>query len=176
MKQYTEQRVGVFVDIQNLFYSAKNLHNARVNFAAVLKEAIKDRKIIRAIAYVVKTEEFKEKSFFEALEKIGYEIRVKDLQIFVGGAKKGDWDVGIAMDAIQLAPKLDTVIIVSGDGDFIPMVEHLQKAMGCRVEAMTFGKSASSGLKEVVDLFTDLDKGSGKYLIRKHTKAKRKHK
>lgn len=175
MKQYQEQRVGVFVDIQNLFYSAKNLYNARVNFAAVLKEAIKNRKIIRAIAYVVKTDEFKEKSFFEALEKIGYEIRAKDLQIFIGGAKKADWDVGIAMDAIELAPKLDTVIIVSGDGDFVPLVQHLQKAMGCRVEAITFGKSASSKLKESVDLFTDLDKQSGKYLIRKRkTYAKKR--
>jgi len=175
MQQYKEQRVGVFADIQNLFYSAKNLYNARVNFSTVLKEAVKDRKIIRAIAYVVKTEEFKEKSFFEALEKIGFEIRAKDLQIFLGGAKKADWDVGIAMDAIELAPKLDTVIIVSGDGDFVPLVLHLQKAMGCRVEAITFGKSASSKLKEAVDLFTDLDKQSGNYLIRKrkkHTKRK----
>ena len=146
-----------------------------MNFAAVLKEAIKNRKIIRAIAYVVKTDEFKEKSFFEALEKIGYEIRAKDLQIFIGGAKKADWDVGIAMDAIELAPKLDTVIIVSGDGDFVPLVQHLQKAMGCRVEAITFGKSASSKLKESVDLFTDLDKQSGKYLIRKRkTYAKKR--
>ena len=176
MKQYKEQRVGVFVDIQNLFYSAKNLYGARVNFASVLKEAIKDRKIIRAIAYVVRTEEFKEKSFFEALEKIGYEIKSKDLQIFIGGSKKGDWDVGIAMDAIQLAPKLDTIIIVSGDGDFIPLVQHLQKAMGCRVEAMTFKKSASSGLVESVDMFTDLGKGAEKYLIRRKKNKKSKKK
>ena len=176
MKQYKEQRVGVFVDIQNLFYSAKNLYNARVNFAAVLKEAIKERKIIRAIAYVVKTDEFKEKSFFEALEKIGYEIRVKDLQVFVGGAKKGDWDVGLSMDAIELAPKLDTVVVVSGDGDYVPLVEHLQKAQGCRVEAMTFGKSASSKLKESVDMFTDLDKTSARYLIRRQFNKKPKKK
>jgi uncharacterized LabA/DUF88 family protein len=174
MKQYQEQRVGVFVDIQNLFYSARNLYNARANFASILKEAIKNRKIIRAIAYVVKTEEFKEKSFFEALEKIGYEIRSKDLQIFIGGAKKADWDVGLAIDAIELAPKLDTIILVSGDGDYVPLVEHLQKAMGCRVEAMAFGKSASSKLKEAVDLFTDLDKQSGRYLIRKQKKHTKK--
>ena len=173
-QQHKDQRVGVFVDVQNLYYSARHLHNAKANFAEVLKRAVAGRQLIRAIAYVVKTDEFKEKSFFEALEKIGYEIRAKDLQVFIGGAKKGDWDVGIAMDAIQLAPKLDTVIIVSGDGEFIPLVQHLQKAMGCRVEAMTFGKSASSGLKESVDMFTDLDKNSSSYLIRKRKKTKKK--
>ena len=165
--QYKDQRIGVFVDVQNLFYSAKYMYSARVNFANVLKEAVKNRALIRAIAYVVKTDEFKEKSFFDALEKIGFEVKSKDLQIFFGGAKKGDWDVGIAMDAIELAPKLDSIVLISGDGDFIPLVQHLQKAIGCRVEVIAFGKSASAKLKEAADLFTDLDHNAGKYLIRR---------
>jgi len=159
-----EQRVGVFVDVQNLYYSAKNLYNAKVNFSNVLKTALQGRKLIRAIAYVIQTEAMKEKTFFDALEKIGFDIRAKDLQIFYGGAKKGDWDVGIAMDIIELAPKLDVVVLVSGDGDFIPLLQHARSS-GCKVEAAAFGRSASSGLKEVVSKFSDFDKEKSKYLM-----------
>ena len=130
MRINKEQRVGVFVDVQNLYYSAKNLYNAKVNFAQVLKEAVAGRKLVRAIAYVIKADIKEEKSFFDALEKIGYEIRSKDLQTFAGGAKKGDWDIGIAMDMIELANKLDTLILVSGDGDFVDLLQHLRRAMG----------------------------------------------
>jgi len=171
------QRVGVFVDVQNLYYSARAMYGAKVNFKEVLKAAVNGRVLVRALAYVVRTEEVKKEAFFEALEKIGFEIKAKDLQIFIGGAKKGDWDVGIAMDAIELAPRLDTVVLVSGDGDFAPLLEHLKRAMGCRVEVVAFGKSASKQLKEATNYFIDMDKNSKKFLIKtrgggKHAKTK----
>ncbi len=165
MKVLKDQRVGIFVDVQNLYYSAKHLYNAKVNFSAILKEASRNRRLIRAIAYVIQTEMMKEKTFFEALQKIGFEIKAKELQIFIGGAKKADWDIGLAMDAIEMAPKLDTVIIVSGDGDFVPLVQHLKRAVGCFVEVIAFGKSASFKLKEEADYFIDMDKQSRKYLM-----------
>lgn len=158
------QRVGVFIDTQNLYHSAKNLYRARVNFAAILKDVVSTRQLVRAQAYVVNTESGDEKAFLEALGKIGIEVRSKDLQIFTGGAKKADWDVGLAVDAIRLAPKLDVVVIVSGDGDFIPLVEHLQ-SLGCQVEVVSFGKSTSGKLKEATDDFFDLDLQSRKYLL-----------
>ena len=96
---------------------------------------------------------------------IGFEVKMKDLQIFAGGAKKADWDVGLAVDAIKMAPKLDTVIIVSGDGDFVPLVEYLKMNEGCQVEAICFGKSSSAKLIEAVDGFMDLDINSRKYLL-----------
>src|SRR3989339_1297963 len=161
---YKSQRIGVLVDVQNQYYSARNLYQHKVNFEQILKDAIKGRTLIRAIAYVVQTEELKEKTFFDALERIGYEIKSKELQIFYGGAKKADWDVGISMYAIEMAPKLDVIILVSGDGDFIPLVQHLKRAFGCRVECMSFGKSTSAKLKEEVDEFTDLD-SNRKYLL-----------
>ncbi|HYC83508.1 MAG TPA: NYN domain-containing protein [Candidatus Paceibacterota bacterium] len=163
--KHKSQRVGIFIDTQNLYHSAKNLYRARVNFAAILKDAVANRNLIRARAYVVNTESGEEKPFFEALAKIGIEVKTKDLQIFFGGAKKADWDVGLAVDAIKMAPKLDAIIIMSGDGDFIPLVEYLQENMGCQVEMIAFGKSASGRLKEVVDDFMDLDKNPRKYLI-----------
>jgi uncharacterized LabA/DUF88 family protein len=163
--KHKEQRVGVFIDTQNLYHSAKNLYRAKVNFKQVMEDAVAGRALIRAVAYVITTESEDEKSFFEALEKLGIETKTKDLQIFFGGAKKADWDVGIAVDAIKLAPKLDTIVLISGDGDFIPLVEYLRTNEGCQIEVMAFGKSSSSKLIETVDDFTDLCQDPKKYLL-----------
>jgi uncharacterized LabA/DUF88 family protein len=113
---------------------------------------------------VVNTESGEEQPFFEALEKVGIEIKTKDLQIFYGGAKKADWDVGLAVDAIKLAQKVDAIILASGDGDFVPMVEYV-KSQGCQVEAISFGRSSSSKLREVVDDFIDMDEHPHEFLI-----------
>lgn len=163
--KHKEQRVGVFIDTSNLYHSAKNLYKRKVNFGAVLKDAVAGRKLVRAIAYVITSEGGEEKNFFEALTKLGIETRTKDLQIFTGGAKKGDWDVGISVDAIKMAPRLDAVILVAGDGDFIPLVEYLQNISGTQVEVVSFGKSTSMKLKEVADDFLDLSENQRKYLI-----------
>lgn len=162
--KHKEQRVGVFIDTQNLYHSARNLYKARVNFGAVVKDAVDGRRLVRAVAYVISTESGEEKNFFEALIKLGIETKIKDLQIFAGGQKKADWDVGLAVDAIRMAPRIDSVIIVSGDGDFIPLVKYLQ-GLGCQVEVVSFGKSTSQKLREAVDDFVDLSENPRKYLI-----------
>lgn len=171
--KHPEQRVGVFIDTQNLYHSAKNLYHARVNFGNLLKDAVAGRRLIRARAYVVTTESGEEKGFFEALAKIGIETRTKDLQIFFGGAKKADWDVGMAVDAITMAPKLDTVILFTGDGDFIPLVEYLRVHAGCQVEVVSFGRSTSGRLKEAADHFLDLDQDPKRYLLNYRGGARR---
>ena len=163
--KHPEQRVGVFIDTQNLYHSAKNIYRARVNFGNVLKDAAAGRKLARARASAVTTESGEEKGFFEALTKLGIEMRTKELQIFAGGAKKADWDVGMAVDAISASPKLDTVVLLTGDGDFIPLVEYLQLHAGCQVEVVSFGRSTSGRLKEAADDFLDLDLEPRRYLI-----------
>ena len=156
MIKHKEQRVGLFVDVSNMYHSAKNLYNKRVNFKEVLKDGVADRKLIRAIAYVIKTESEDESGFFEALAQQGFEVKMKDIQIFAGGAKKADWDVGIAIDAIKMADKLDVIILVSGDGDYLPLVGYLQNTKGCLVEIMAFRQTASSKLIEESDDFINL--------------------
>lgn len=163
--KHQAQRVGVFIDTQNLYHSAKHLYKSRVNFQKVLEEAVGDRILIRAIAYVISTESGDETAFFEALTKIGIETKVKGLQVFSDGAKKADWDVGLAIDAVKLAPKLDTVIIASGDGDFVPLIEYLDMNEGCQVEVISFGKSSSAKLKEAAHAFTDMCEEPKKFLI-----------
>jgi len=169
--KHKEQRVGVLIDAQNLYHSAKNLYNTKVNFAGILEAAVENRHLVRAVAYVITTESGEEKGFFEALEKMGIETKTKDLQVFFGGIKKADWDVGLAVDAIRLAPKLDAIVIASGDGDYIPLVEYLQNE-GVQVEILSFGKSSSSKLIEIADDFVDLDENPKKYLMRSSKKLK----
>lgn len=159
-----EQRVEVLIDVQNLYHSAKNLYGGRVNFKEVLKQAIAGRKLIRAFAYVVRTKTGEEKAFFEALTKLGIETRVRDLQEFYGGQKKADWDVGISVDAIRTSANVDVIILCSGDGDFIPLVEYLRN-QGKRVEVMAFGRTTSTKLKEAADEFLDIGEDSKRYLL-----------
>ena len=163
MIKHEEQRVGVFVDVSNMYHSAKNLYSKKVNFKEILKEAVAGRKLIRATAYVIKTESEEEFHFFEALSQQGFEVRMKDLQIFAGGIKKADWDVGIAVDAIKLGDKLDVIVLVSGDGDYLPLMSYLQNTKGCLVEVMAFRQTASSKLIEESDDFTNLSDNK-KYL------------
>ena len=153
--QYKNQRVAVLIDVQNLYHSARALFQKRVNFKELLTSAVGERQLIRAFAYVVRTKTGEEKPFFEALTKLGIEMRVKDLQEYYGGMKKADWDVGLAVDAIKTSEIVDVVIVASGDGDYVPLVEYL-KNQGRRVEVFAFGKSASAKLKEVADEFVDL--------------------
>lgn len=158
------QRVGVFIDVQNLYYSAKNLYNSKVNFGQILDKAVSGRRLIRAFAYVIRADIPEEQSFFDALTKRGFEVKSKDIQLFPGGVKKGDWDVGIVIDMIRMAPKLDVMVLVSGDGDYVPALEYL-KNQGQLVEAIAFGKSTSAKLIAEADEFVDLDQNSSQYLI-----------
>lgn len=165
MAQFQAQRVGVFVDVQNMYYSARNLYQQKVNFGEILKEAVKGRQLIQATAYVIRADVGEEESFYEALRKIGFDIRAKDLQVYAGGAKKGDWDIGLAMDALRFSSKIDVAVLVSGDGDFFELARYLKEAHGLRVEVIAFGQTVSGKLTEEADQFTDLGKATSRFLI-----------
>lgn len=159
------QRVAVLIDVQNLYYSAKNLYQKKVNFKEILNQAISGRQLIRAFAYVVKTKTGEEKPFFTALRKLGIEIRIKELKEYFGGVKKADWDVGITVDAIRISPWVDVIVLCSGDGDFLPLVEYL-KNQGKKVEVIAFGETTSAELKKEADEFSDLDEKPRKFLLK----------
>ncbi|MDI9325193.1 MAG: NYN domain-containing protein [Alphaproteobacteria bacterium] len=162
--KHPAQRVGVFIDTQNLYHSARNLYKARVNFDSVVKYAVDGRYIVRALAYVITTESGEEANFLEALGEAGIETRSKELQIFHDNSKKADWDVGLAVDMISLAEKLDVIILISGDGDFIPALEYL-KRKGCQIEVASFVQSTSQKLVECADTFIDLSLESEKFIF-----------
>jgi uncharacterized LabA/DUF88 family protein len=166
---YTSQRVGIFIGVQNLYHSAKNLYHGRVNYRELIKYLVGGRQLIRSVAYVVKSEGIEpprpeihrtgstEAAFFEALKDAGLELRVKDLQVYADGMKKADWDVGMAVDAIRMASFLDVVVLVTGDGDFLPLVDYLKWGAGRMVEVAAFHRSASAKIQEAADRFINIE-------------------
>ena len=161
---HKDQRVGIFIDTQNLYHSARSNYNANVNYQALVEEAVSGRKLVRAFAYVIKSEAGDESKFFDALTDLGIETRVKDLQVFYSGEKKADWDVGIAIDVVRMSEKLDAIVLVSGDGDFSEVLKYV-RSRGLRAEVMAFKKTCSMSLVNEADSFVDLGEG-GKFLIR----------
>jgi len=161
-----DQRVAILVDVQNLYYSGKNLFGARINYKNLLAHVVQKRLLVRAIAYVINADDTKENVFFNALHEAGFEVKEKPLQTFYDGAKKGDWDLGMAMDAIRLGNKVDSIILISGDGDFQPVVNYLQQALGCLVEVVAFKKTANKGLIELSDEFINIEDFKQKLLFK----------
>ena len=159
------QRVGIFIDTQNLYHSARSTFHAHVNYRELIDTAVGGRRLVRAFAYVIRSESNEESKFFDALTDLGIETRVKDLQIFYSGEKKADWDVGIAMDIVRMSEKLDAVVLVSGDGDFTEVLKYV-RSRGIRAEVMAFRKTTSAKLLEETDLFCDLGADPEKFLIR----------
>ncbi len=140
------QRIAVFADVQNMFYSAKNIHyDSRVDYDKLLSTVLKGRQLVRAIAYLVETEDVDQSGFKYQLRNFGWEVRSKQLKIRPDGSTKGDWDMGIAIDAIAISEKVDTIVLVSGDGDFTALVNHL-KACGIRVEIHSFERNTAAEL------------------------------
>lgn len=151
------QRVGVFVDVQNMFYSAKRIKNTKLDFSQLMHKAVRGRQLIRAICYVVDNPDIDQSGFIDMLHQNGYEIKTKSLRMRSDGSSKADWDMGIAIDAISLADKLDIIVIVSGDGDFIDLVYHL-KSRGVLVEAISFLGSTNEDLISAVDYHIPVEK------------------
>lgn len=150
------QRIGIFVDVQNIFYSAKNIFHSKINFKKLMDLIVGNRQMIRAIAYIVKRSDIDQSGFIEVLTRLGYEIKSKELKIRQDGTAKGDWDMGIAIDSIAISEKVDTIVLVSGDGDFVPLVEML-KAKGCRVEVVSFERSSSLELIQSASWFIPIE-------------------
>ncbi len=158
VKPYGEDaRVGVFVDVQNVFYAARQF-NARVDFEKLLEATVGKRRLIKAIAYVVQSPDVDQTSFVSMLQQKNYEVKRKDLRLRSDGSAKGDWDMGMAIDMIELAEKLDVVVIVSGDGDFVSLV-HLLKTMGPKVEVFSFIHNTARDLIQAADSYYSIDEG-----------------
>ena len=162
-----DQRVAFLIDTQNMYHSAKHIHGARLAFAKVVDMVADHRPIIRAIAYVAKSKTGDEQAFFDALTGAGIELKVKDVQEFHSGAKKADWDVGMAVDAVKLAEKVDVLVLLTGDGDFVPLVEYLH-GRGVIVEVVAFAESTNTQLRAVADRFYDISTEGRECLIGAH--------
>jgi uncharacterized LabA/DUF88 family protein len=151
-------------DAQNLYHTARSIYERNIDYDALLEDAVDDRELTRAIAYVIRANAPDEESFFDALQDIGFETRIKDIKTFGDGSKKADWDVGLSLDAVSLAPHADVVVLCTGDGDFARLCHYLRHE-GVRVETMGFAESTAEELIDAADHFTDMSEEGERYLL-----------
>jgi len=161
---HPSQRVAVLADSQNLYHTAHSIYSQNVDYTALLDEVVRDRELVRAIAYVIRADSPAEEDFFDALRGIGFETKIKEIKTYGDGTKKADWDVGISLDAVTLAEHVDTVVLCSGDGDFTRLCSHVRHH-GARVEVFSFGESTATELTDAADSFVDMSEDPDTYLL-----------
>jgi len=161
---HPNQRVAVLADAQNLYHTAQSVYSRNIDYSALLEKAVQDRELTRAIAYVIRADADDEESFFEALVDIGFETKIKAIRTFADGSQKADWDIGMSLDAVTLAKKVDTVVLCTGDGDFSRLCSHLRHE-GVRVEVMGFEESTADQLVEAADSFVDMSEREEVFLL-----------
>jgi len=156
--------VAVLVDMQNIYYGAKNTLKRKVDFHNLLQIAVRGRTLYRAIAYLVNLDRVNQDGFIHVLRSLGYEVKLKEPKKFYNWDKveyKADWDMGIAIDAIAMAEngKIDVVVLMSGDGDFVDLINFL-KAKGIKVEVISFKSITAKEIISAANEYFDLEEFS----------------
>ena len=152
-------RVGIFADVQNIYYTVKQQHNCHFDYGHFLGEVTGGRQLVKAIAYAVDKGDRKQIQFQKILERIGFEVKLKPYIQRADGSAKGDWDVGIAIDMLEFADRVDTVVLVSGDGDFAPAIEKLINEVSLEVEVYGVPELTAHRLLEVATRFVPIQGG-----------------
>ncbi len=163
-----DQRVALFVDTQNLFFAARDLSGAVVDYRRLLELAARGRSLAHATAYVVEREgDASAFGFYTKLTALGYRVRRLKVRVRVAEDDRpvleGDWDLGLAVDVFRALGTCDVVALATGDGDFTPLV-MLAQERGARVEVLAFRDFASQELQEACDRFVDLAGADGIFL------------
>jgi len=152
---FKKERIALFVDSQNLYYSARMGYAAKVNYEKLLRLITENRNLVKAYAYIVQPPDGDVKPFATSLERIGYIVKTKDVRTRANGSAKANWDMGIALDILGILDRVDTIVLASGDGDFVPLVDFI-KAKNRRVEIFAFAENTAYDLKERADRFQPL--------------------
>jgi len=145
--------MAILVDGQNIYLSAKAKH-AKLDFNAIIRSMI-SREIVRAIIYNVSPKGVDQSKFIHAMENLGYEVKSKEPRELPDGSTKADWDMQIAIDALALSDKVDVMVILTGDSDFVPLV-HALKSRGVKVEIMSFPVNTRDELMLAADKYLEL--------------------
>ena len=150
-----KERIALFVDSQNLYYSARMGYAAKVDYEKLLRLITGTRNLIKAYAYIVQPPEGDVKPFATSLERIGYIVKTKDVRTRANGSAKANWDMGMALDILGTLDRVDTIVLASGDGDFVPLIDFV-KGSNKRVEIFAFPDNTAYDLKEKADRFEPL--------------------
>jgi len=146
------QRVAVFIDVQNMYHSAKKTYGRNLSYAKMLRQCVRSRRLGRAIAYVIDREGIDQVSFLDHLRYCGFEVKKREVIERMDGSRKAEWELGIAMDMLRVAEKVDVIIAVSGNGVFADVADAV-RAKGCKFECCAFRESMSDLLLRAVDQY-----------------------
>lgn len=150
-------RIAIFADIQNLYYTARQAYARNVDYNALWAHITAGREVVAANAYAVDRGDDKQRQFQNILRAIGFTVKLKPFIQRADGSAKGDWDVGITIDIMELAAGVEVVVLASGDGDFAILAEHIRARHGCRVEVYGIEPLTASSLARSADCFVPID-------------------
>ncbi len=148
----------MLVDVQNIYYTVRQSYGCNFDYNKFWEKASSNRKVVKAIAYAINRDDEKQKQFQNILRAIGFEVKLKPFIQRVDGSAKGDWDVGITLDAIEYAKGADVVVLASGDGDFDLMVNKVRKNLNAKVEVYGVPKFTSTSLIKSATQYIPIDK------------------
>lgn len=153
MDRSSGQRVSVFVDVQNIYYTVKEKYNSHFDYTKFLNAITKNRKLVKAFAYAIDKGDPKQISFQKTLKNIGFEIKLKPFIQRSDGTSKGDWDVGITIDILDYAKQSDIVVLASGDGDFGILIDKIKQDYNVSVEVYGVQELTADSLIEKATKF-----------------------
>ncbi len=155
-------RVAIFADVQNIYYTVKQQYRCHFDYGAFLKQAMANRMLVKAFAYATDKGDQRQKTFQQILERMGFEIKLTPFLQRRDGSAKGDWDVGIALDMLEYAKDVETMVLVSGDGDFAAVVEKVIQERKVSVEVYGVPDLTASSLIQAATCFHPIQ---GKMLL-----------
>ena len=151
------QKVALFVDVQNVYYTSRQAFNRNFDYNAFWARATGGRQVVAAYAYAIDRGDQKQRAFQNILRAIGFTAKLKPFISRADGSAKGDWDVGITIDALETTVEADVVVLVSGDGDFDLLVNKLRVDKGKRVEVYGVAALTAASLKQAASEFIAIE-------------------
>lgn len=152
------EKVGIFVDVQNIYYTCRQAYGANFDYTRFWSDVSRDREIVGAFAYATDRNDEKQRQFQNILRAIGFEVKLKPMLKRLDGTAKADWDVGIALDVFELANQCDTVVLASGDGDFSELLQRIKLRFGTQSEVYGVPSLTSAQLIASATRFVAIDK------------------
>lgn len=153
------EKIVVLVDVQNIYYTTKEAYNCNFDYNEFWEKATSKREVVKAIAYAIDRGDEKQRQFQNILRAIGFEVKLKPFIQRSDGSAKGDWDVGITLDAIEYAKDADVVLLASGDGDFDLLVDKLRKDLNVIVEIYGVRQFTATSLINSASKYIPIENG-----------------
>lgn len=154
---YPLKRIALFVDVQNIYYTCREAYQRQFNYRKLWQHLSAQGNIVSAIAYAIHRGDDGQLKFQDALRHIGFELKLKPFIQRSDGSAKGDWDVGITIDVLDTAPNVDTVILLSGDGDFAILLEKITQKYDVKTEVYGVPQLTAKSLMDVATQFNPID-------------------